>query len=233
VFLGVTSTELLIRFYSFVVAARFGAGALAILAATQVFMRPIPLLATVWSVVARVDLARQREQGDWRAYGRTTLMALAVGAPIAAVWTAAVVLEWPAISHFAYGGKYAAFAWLAGAWGVSAALSFGQAVVSSALLVLRRFRALALANTAASVVAAMAILLVVGPFGYGGALGGTIAGQALEMAIMCGLLAMALRGQVVVGQAIAQVDVGADDQDQGAEDRIGGEIAALSEIVHE
>ena len=45
-------------------------------------------------------------------------------------------------------------------WGLSAVLGFGQVVVSAALQVLRAFKALALANAAASAVAALTVLIV-------------------------------------------------------------------------
>jgi hypothetical protein len=60
------------------------------------------------------------------------------------------------------------------------------------LQVLREFKALALANTAASLVAAGAILLIVRSTGAGGAILGTVAGQALELVVMIAILAAAV-----------------------------------------
>ena len=45
-----------------------GAAALAALTATQLLLRPIPLLAASWGMVARNDLVRRRDGGDWRGF---------------------------------------------------------------------------------------------------------------------------------------------------------------------
>jgi O-antigen/teichoic acid export membrane protein len=193
VFLGVTTTELLVRFYAFIVAVWYGPAALAILSATQLFLRPVPLLASSWSMVARVDLARQRDAQDWKTFTRTIVLALAGGAPVALVWTLLIATNWRWISTHVFAGKYGEFGWMVALWGVSSALSFGQAVVASGLQVLKAFRVLALANAAASVVAASAIVLIMSRFGYGGAVAGTAIGQALEMTVMSILLISIIR----------------------------------------
>jgi O-antigen/teichoic acid export membrane protein len=193
VFLGVSTTELLARFYAFIVAAWYGPTPLAILAATNLLLRPIPLLASSWSMVARVDLARQREARRWGAFTAMILAALAGGAIVALIWTAAVGFSWPALSRHVFGGKYGGFAWMVGLWGIGAALNFGQVVLSSGLQVLKAFKVLALANAAASVTAAVAIVLIMARFGYAGAIVGTAAGQFLELAVMALLLAAALK----------------------------------------
>lgn len=95
IFLGVSSTELLTRFYVFVVVGWYGAAALASLSATQQLLRPIPLLASSWAMVARADLVRRREAGDWGAFWRIVLLALAGGAVVAALWTAGIFEAWP------------------------------------------------------------------------------------------------------------------------------------------
>jgi O-antigen/teichoic acid export membrane protein len=192
IFLGVSSTELLTRFYIFVVAGWYGAAVLASLAATQQLMRPIPLLASSWGMVARADLARRRDAGRWSAFTRTTLIALAGGAIVSVLWTAMIYEAWPLITTHLFGGKYANDGWMVLLWGVSAALGFGQVVVSAALQVLKVFKALALANTAASLVAAGGILLMMRQYGYGGAITGTAAGQALELVVMGAILAAAI-----------------------------------------
>ena len=58
-FLGVSTTEILTRFYAFAVAGSFGAAALASLSATQLFLRPVPLLGTSWGLIARSDLVKR------------------------------------------------------------------------------------------------------------------------------------------------------------------------------
>jgi len=190
IFLGVTTTELLARFYAFLVAGWYGAAALASLSATQLLLRPVPLLATSWSMVARADLARQREAADWRGFLSLVVGALIGGVVIAAAWTGLLHLFWPLASAKVFRGKYADDGWMIWLWGISAALSFGQVVVSSALQALKAFKALALANAAASVVAAVAVMVIARLYGYGGAIAGTASGQAFEFAVMGVLLTM-------------------------------------------
>jgi O-antigen/teichoic acid export membrane protein len=192
IFLGVSSTELLTRFYVFVVAGWFGPVALAALSATQQLLRPIPLLASSWSMVARSDLARRRDRDQWSAFIRIVATAVASGLVIAAGWSAIIWAAWPLVTAHLFGGKYGQDGWMVLLWGVGAAVAFGQTVVSAALQVLREFKALALANTAASLVAAGAILLIVRSTGAGGAILGTVAGQALELVVMIAILAAAV-----------------------------------------
>jgi O-antigen/teichoic acid export membrane protein len=198
VFLGVSTTEFQVRFYSFVVAAWFGAPALAVLNAAQTLMRPIPLLSAVWAVVARVDMTRQREAGDWAGYVRTIRRGLMVGLPVAVAWTALIVAAWPLISGYLFAGKYAGYAWLAGMWGASYIFSFTQAVLNSSLQALRAFKPVALANTAASIAIALGILVAMKLMGWSGAIVGTMLGQALEVVIMAGLLVVLLRKAAVL-----------------------------------
>lgn len=192
IFLGVTTTELLARFYAFVVAARYGPAALAMLAATQLLLRPIPLLASSWSMAARADLAAQRDAGRWDRFLRLIGLALAGGCVIALGWTLAVRLGWNAIAAHVFAGKYADVGWMVLIWGVSSALSFGQVVLNSGLQVLRAFRPLALANGAASLAAAAAIVLMVRSYGPPGAVVGTALAQGLEIVVMGAVLARAL-----------------------------------------
>jgi O-antigen/teichoic acid export membrane protein len=184
IFLGVTTTELLTRFYAFVVAGWFGAAALGSLTATQLLLRPVLQLASSWSMVARADLARRRDARDWPSFLRLGLGSLVGGVAIAAVWTFFVHAFWALISARLFGGKYGSDGWMVVLWGVSMALGFGQVVVNTGLQVLREFKALALANAAASAVAAAAVLIVARLYGIGGSIVGTAAGQAFEFAVM-------------------------------------------------
>jgi O-antigen/teichoic acid export membrane protein len=192
IFLGVSSTELLTRFYAFVVAASDGPAALAMLAATQLLLRPVPLLASSWSMAARNDLAVQRDAARWDRFLRMLGLALLAGAAAALVWTLAVRLGWSALSQHVFAGKYADAGWMVLIWGVSSALSFGQVVLSSGLQALRAFKRLALANSVASLAAAAAILLMIRSFGPAGAVAGTALGQGLELAVMGVLLQRSL-----------------------------------------
>jgi O-antigen/teichoic acid export membrane protein len=199
IFLGVTTTELLARFYAFIVAAWYGPRDLAILAATQLLLRPVSLLGASWSMVARTDLASQREASQWGRFTTLVVGAVAAGMVIAVVWTALVGFGWRQIADHLFGGKYREYSWMVGLWGVSAALSFGQIVLNSALQVLREFKVLALANAAASAAAALAIVAIMWKFGYSGAIAGTATGQLLEMVVMGLLLAAAIRNAKTSG----------------------------------
>ena len=170
VFLGVSSSEVLARFYSFIVAAWYGPSALAILSVTQLLLRPVPLLATTWGMVARPDLVRHREAGQWRAFTLQVVAALGVGTLIAVAWSGGVALAWPAICRSVFSGKYAQFGWMVALWGVSSALNLIQMTLNVALQALRAFKPLALANAAASLVAAGAIVVIMHVYGYGGAI---------------------------------------------------------------
>ncbi|AVQ02073.1 hypothetical protein B7G68_09585 [Caulobacter segnis] len=187
-FLGVSSTELLTRFYVFVVAGWFGAAALAALSATQQLLRPVPLLAMSWSMVARNDLARRRDHEAWSDFVRILAVAMGGGLVVAAAWTLILHLAWPAIATHLFAGKYLTDRWMVALWGLSAAFTLGQTVVSTGLQVLRAFKPLALANGAASLVAAGGILLVMRGLGPAGAIVGTAAGQLLELAAMTAIL---------------------------------------------
>ena len=188
VFLGVSSTELLTRFYVFVVAGWFGAAMLASLSATQQLLRPVPLLAISWSMVARNDLARQRDREAWSDFRRVLALAVGAGILVAVAWTLTLHLAWPTIATHLFGGKYLADGWMVALWGLGAAVTLGQTVVSTGLQVLRVFKPLALANGAASLVAAGGVLLAMRGLGPAGAIIGTAAGQLLELAAMTAIL---------------------------------------------
>lgn len=202
IFLGVTTTELLARFYSFVVVGWFGAASLAELSTSQLLLRPIPLLATSWSMVARGDLVQKREAGDWKGIARQTRLVVAGGIVVSIVWTGLVFGYWARLDDIMFRGKYANIAWMVLLWGVASALSFGQVAVSAALQALKAFKQLAIANAAASAVAVVAILVLIRLQGQGGAIIGTAVGQALEAGVMAIMLfGMLRRGTVPVGRA--------------------------------
>jgi O-antigen/teichoic acid export membrane protein len=193
VFLGVTTTEVLSRFYAFVVAGAHGAAALAALTATQLLLRPIPLLASSWGMVARNDLVRRRESGDWRGFRLIIAVALAGGLIVSLVWTGLVFLAWTEICRLLFHDKYAGDGWMVLLWGVSALFNFCQLAIGSGLQVLKAFKPLALANLVASVAAVAAILIAMHVWGPGGAIAGTAVGQGLELIVMATLLVRGLK----------------------------------------
>ena len=193
VFLGVTTTELMARFYAFAVIAAHGPAALAALAATQLLLRPIPLLAASWSMVARNDLVRRREAGDWRGFGLLIALTLAGGVMVAAAWTALVHFGWRPLSTVLFHGKYADDGWMVLLWGLSAFINFCQIAIGIGLQVLKAFKVLALANAAASLVAVAAILVAMHAYGPGGAILGTVIGQGIELLVMAALLVGGMR----------------------------------------
>ncbi len=193
IFLGVTSTEVLARFYVFAVAGAAGAVALASLSATQLLLRPPALLASSWAMAARPDLVGRREAGDARGLARQLLLAGGVGIVITALWTAAVAAAWPLISSHVFGGKYMGEAGLVMLWGLCAATTFIQVVINTGLQSIKAFKVLALANAGASLIAMGAILAGLKLAGPTGAVLGTAVGQAAEAAFMAVLLTALLR----------------------------------------
>ncbi len=191
-FLGVSTTEILTRFYAFAVAGSFGAAALASLSATQLFLRPVPLLGTSWGLIARSDLVKRKERADWGGFTNMVLVALGLGLVVAVVWAGLVFEVWGQISSLMFKGKYADDGWMVLLWGVSTALSLAQMVISIPLQVMQAFKPLAIANTIASAVAALAILGAMRLYGFGGAIAGTAVGQIVEVAIMASVLWVAI-----------------------------------------
>ncbi len=212
-FLGVTTTELLARFYAFAVAGAFGATVLASLAATQLLLRPTPLLASAWSMVARNDLARRAQADDAAGYARIIVLALVMGLAVAAVWGLLATCYWGDVSRILFKGKYAGDRALVALWGISAALSLSQVVISTGLQVKRAYKALAIANAVAAVFAATAIALLMRRIGFQGAVVGTALGQGVEVAIMGALLWRGLAGgrsgqpASAVKSSAAQIDI--------------------------
>lgn len=188
VFVGVTSTELLVRFYSFVVTAWFGPAALAVLSASQMPLRPLPLLANGWSSIGRADLSSLRENRDWRRYGSHLAFASIAIVAISIPYGLTVYFGWPLISHYVFAGKYADGASLSLLWGISSALTALEIVGGIGLQVIRAFKQLAIATAIASAITVIATLVLIGSFGFEASVIGTIIGQLVEIAIMIGLL---------------------------------------------
>lgn len=192
-FLGVSSTEVLARFYVFAVGAAYGPAVLATLSITQTFLRPAPLLATAWSLAARNDLVALRDKADARGFVVLLVVAAVGGLFVTGVWTLIVEAAWPFVTDSLLDGRYADARGLIALWGVSAACSFLQTIASTGLQSLRAFKALAIANTAASIVAAVGVVAGLHLLGPAGAVAGTAAGQGLEAAAMGLVLVVLLR----------------------------------------
>lgn len=192
-FLGVSSTEVLARFYVFAVGAAYGPGVLAALSFSQTFLRPAPLLASSWSMAARSDLVTRREARDWRGYVGLLVVSALAGVVFAVVWAGLIWTVWPTITAWLFHDKYAEARWMLPLWGISAAFGFVQVVVSTGLQILKAFKALAIANAVASAVAALGVLWGMRQMGPGGAIVGTAAGQALEGAAMLAVLIVLIR----------------------------------------
>ncbi len=201
IFLGVASSELLARFYVFAVGGLLGNAVLALLSFSQTFLRPVPLLALSWSMVGRNDLVRRREAADWSGFARMILAVCVGGVLVAGAWSLMIAAGWPLITRWLFDSKYIEAGPLIPLWGLAAAMGFLQLVLSTGLQVLKAFKALALANAGASVVAAFAILLAMGPLGYQGAILGTAFGQGLESLAMGVILALLLRRSAAIAKA--------------------------------
>ncbi|KAK0351390.1 hypothetical protein LTR94_025145 [Friedmanniomyces endolithicus] len=194
-FVGVSSTEILARFYVFAVGAALGPAALAALSFTQTFLRPIPLLASSWGMAARNDLAARRDAQNWSAYVKLLAFSGLGGVVVCLIWSALVWGGWPWLTAWVFAGKYADVRWMTALWGVSVALAFVQVVISTGLQILKAFKALAIANAVACLVAAVGVIWGVNTLGAGGAIVGTAAGQAFE-AIAMGAVLLVLIGRL-------------------------------------
>jgi len=188
IFVGVTATEVLARFYAFATTARIGPAALASLTATQQLLRPLPLLAGSLVSAERAELARKRDAGDLAGLVKITVTLSMIGLVVSLVWTGIVALAWPYLTRSLFAGKYGDDAWMITLWGVACAISFCQFVVSASIQSLKAFKALAVANLSAALVAAAAIVVLIHGYGVVGAILGTIIGQALELTVMVWLL---------------------------------------------
>jgi O-antigen/teichoic acid export membrane protein len=193
IFLGVASTEILARFYAFVAPFAISPAGLASLSATNLSMRPIALLASSWSLVARPDLVHRLHKGDRAGAERSLGLALAGGLVVTAGWAVVVYLSWPLIAHYGFAGRYGADRWMLFGWAISAAIGLGQVVFSSGIQAFRAFKPLALANATASAVGAIAVLAGTHWFGAAGAIGGTALGNAAELLVMAAILVTLLR----------------------------------------
>lgn len=193
VFMGVTSAELLARLYTFVVAGMFGPAPLAALAATQLFMRPIPLVAQGWSMGGRVELLTKRDNGDWKGFMRWVWIALGGGAVMILFWAPAVDLAWPFISDKVFGGKYHEYRWMVLVWGFASAFMFAQVIISCAIQSLKAFKQLAIANATASVCATAMIIASAALWGYEAVLISTTLGLLVDVIVMLALLLSLIR----------------------------------------
>jgi O-antigen/teichoic acid export membrane protein len=124
----------------------------------------------------------------------TTIACLA-GLAVSILWTGGVWLGWPWVTKHLFDGKYTQDGWMVLLWGVASSISFAQTVVSASLQSLRAFKSLALANLAASLVAAVAILVIMQMMGYTGAILGTAVGQLIELVAMAVLLRLLIARQ--------------------------------------
>jgi len=184
ILIGVTSTEILARFYAFATTAKIGPSALASLTATQQLLRPLPLLASSLVAAERPQLAKRRDAGDISGLTRITINLCAVGIVVSVAWTAIIALSWSFLTRSLFAGKYTDDGWMIVLWGAACASSFCQFVVSASIQSLKAFKPLAIANLTAAVFAAIAIVILMQFFGILGAIVGTLLGQLLELVAM-------------------------------------------------
>ena len=100
VLLGVGSTEVIARFYAFIVTAWFGPAALGTLSAAQVLLRPAILAVNAWGWVARADMAARRQDADWTGFVRSLLRGVAGVLLISLPWGFCVWWFWPLVSRW-------------------------------------------------------------------------------------------------------------------------------------
>jgi O-antigen/teichoic acid export membrane protein len=206
--LGAASAEVITRLYSFMVVGMFGTQALARLSAVQVVIRPAWMLSAAWTSIGFPAMATQRANGDRRALIRTMLSGGLLTAVGSAGWSGMVILAWPWISSALYRGKYPLIGDLGWLWGGNAVLGSITVALNTAMLVLGRFRPLALMDLAGAVVCGGCVVLLLGHFDYSTGLIGILVGQTAQIALMAGALAR----PSLSGMALPAARRGAGDQ---------------------
>lgn len=192
VFVGVLGSEILERFYVFAVGVYLGPVALALLAANQIILRPVPMLAGAICTAARPGLVTLREDGDMQGLRRFIARGLLLSLAVASTWGAIAWLSRGLIERYAFGSGQEVVSALLVLWTISAGLGFAQLTLNTSLQVHRRFAPLACVNLTASIVAGVAIVIGIHAMGARGAVVGMIVGQVVELTLMGWLLSRTL-----------------------------------------
>jgi len=99
-------------------------------------------------------------------------------------WSGVVVFGWPWISAGLYRGQYQDIGDMAWLWGGNVVLGSIAVALSTAMLVQRQFRELALIDLGGAVVCAGSTLMLLSWFDYSTSIIGTMAGQATQILLM-------------------------------------------------
>ena len=201
--LGAASNEVTSRLYSFVIVARSGAEALALLSAVQVVIRPAWLLSSAWISIGFPELAGRRAARDRAGFVRGMALGAAMTVTGSLIWSVIVVTGWVWIATNLYHGRYTDIGPIAYLWGVNVVLGSLCAVANTAMLAVGEFRRLALIDLAGAVVTVAALLVAVSQFSYPYAIVATLAGQAMQLALMASVLANRL-AEPAAAEAVPQ-----------------------------
>ncbi len=191
--LGASSGEVTNRLYGFAVVGRFGTGALAILSAVQVVIRPAWMLSAAWQSVGYPRMAACRGEGDRTGFLRIMLTGATLSTAGSFVWTAMVLAGWPWISGVLYHDRYTEIGPLVYYWGANVMLGSIATALNVGLLVVGEFKALALVDLAGAVMTSASIFALLANFDYSSAVLATITGQTTQIILMALVLHRRLR----------------------------------------
>jgi O-antigen/teichoic acid export membrane protein len=149
--IGVITYEVQTRSYIYVVTALAGPTVLAELIAAQLPFRPISLLYSSWSMLARPQFAAAYTQGDRNVFARKVLTSALGLSIISALYLAFLALSWPLITGWVFADRYPNIGLIALGWGISSAIVSIRAVFNIALQAGRKFRLLTMANVAGAI----------------------------------------------------------------------------------
>jgi O-antigen/teichoic acid export membrane protein len=176
--IGIVCFELMNRAPGFAITGWLGAGALGRMSATQLPARVPILLVAALQPALRNDLARARNRGDWRAFGRQSLRAALAAAALNLAWAIPVGLAWPLLARVLFHGRFADDLVLGLLWIASQGIGSLIVVAATGFQVCGAFRMIGLADIAGAVATVLGLAVLMPLFGVAGTVGAVILGQA-------------------------------------------------------
>jgi O-antigen/teichoic acid export membrane protein len=187
--LGAGSSEVIIRFYSFVVAGWAGPAALGRLAATQTVIKPAWMLSMAWVSVGRPNLAIHCSRQDRAGLLGTIRQGVMLTTAGSALWSLVSVAVWPEFTALLYHGRYSDAAGVVALWGANVVLGTIASPMNIALQTIGAFRPLAWVDAGGAALTAAATVLFLARFDPPSCIVATLLGQASQIAAMSVLLA--------------------------------------------
>ncbi len=159
---GAVTTLLMGQAHSLIVVKSHGPAAFAPLAAGAVLFGPVRVALMTWQNMVKPEMAVALSEHRYDAV-RSQMKRATISMVIAMVIVVGgLVLFWSWIDGFLYEKRYAdqPMAWIVALWALITVCSASYTPVSAALQALKNFRALAMGSIYASVIAAIAVLLL-------------------------------------------------------------------------